>query len=261
MLRKLYDMKSDICYLCGKVGADSKDHVPPKGLLPESQYGKYQRITIPAHRTCNSAASGDEEYVRDLLIMEAEALNLPKHELITTKVWRAWARPGGFKRYSSIIKTAVPVGLVTGSGLYAGRAIGVQPDVDRIKSVGRKIVKGIIYYDAGALIDERHLPISLVRRQDLSEIRSKDAQNPFWLGLSSSCCLHDMCADTVAIRRFYEGVPIQGGTNIVAAFAVVLWNCVMLTCTGFSIENINKKDFKFAINADNWQRSEGLQNS
>src|SRR5256885_2852202 len=132
-------MTGAICYLCGRPGADSKDHVPPKGLLPKAQYGRYQRITVPAHRKCNSATSDDEEYVRDLLVMEAEALNLPKHDHLTPRVWRAWARPGGFKRYKSIIETAVPVSLKSESGIYAGRAIGVRPSVERIKSVGRKI--------------------------------------------------------------------------------------------------------------------------
>jgi hypothetical protein len=250
-------MKKSICYLCGKPGADSKDHVPPKGLLPESQYGKYQRITIPAHRSCNSSSAGDEEYVRDLLIMEAEAHGLPKHELVTPKVWRAWTRPEGFKRYSSIIKTAVPVELVTVNGIYAGRAIGVKPDVERVKSIGRKITKGMIYHDAGVFLERSDMPIAILQRRDLPELKKRDSNNPFWIGLSSEHCLHDMCADTVAIRRFYEGVPCQTGTSIIASFAIVLWNCVLLTCIEFPIERINKKKFKFAINTvDIWQRCE-----
>lgn len=248
-------MENTICYLCGKPGADSKDHVPPKGLLPEPEYGRYQRITVPAHSTCNSAASGDEEYVRDLLIMEAEALNLPKHEKLTPRVWRAWARPGGLARYKSIIKTAVPVSLKTGSGVYAGKAIGVIPDLERMKSVGRKIVRGTIYHDAGAIVGSV-LPVSVCGRSDIEELRARDAHEPFWIGLSSKHCRHDTCADTVAIRRFYEGIPRNGGVAITASFAISLWNCVMLACIEFPLADAGKKDFSFAINTiDVWKNN------
>lgn len=249
-------MKSAICYLCGKPGANSKDHVPPKGLLPEAQYGQYQRITVPAHRDCNSASSEDEEYVRDLLVMEAEALGLPKHENLTPRVWRSWARPGGVKRYQTIVNTAVPVHLKTQSGIYAGKAIGVRPDVERIKSVGRKIVQGMIYHDAAAIIDVSHMPIGVCGKGDIDELKARDAHEPFWKGLSSVQCRHDMCADTVAIRRFYEGVPCGDDVVIVASFFIVLWNCVMLAYLEFPLDAIGKKDFTFSINTvDVWQHA------
>ncbi|PYS47964.1 MAG: hypothetical protein DMF68_14560 [Acidobacteria bacterium] len=255
-LEGIMSRKNTICYLCGEPGADSRDHVPPKGLLPEFQYGKYQRITVPAHRKCNSATSDDEEYVRDLLIMEAEALHLPKHELITPKVWRSWSREAGFKRYSSIIRTAVPVNLITESGIYVGKALGVRPNIERIKSVGRKMVKGMICYDTGAIIGSCEIPIGLVPSRDLPELRSKDAKDPFWIGLSSDCCLHDICADTVAIRRVYEGIPMEGGHGIVVRFAILLWTLTLLSGVVFPMDAIRRKNFRFAINLtiDAWQR-------
>jgi len=249
-------MNSTVCYLCGKPGANSKDHVPPKGLLPESQYGQYQRLTVPAHRECNSSTSDDEEYVRDLLIMEAEALDLPKHEKLTPRVWRSWARPGGFKRYKSIVNTAVPVILKTESGIYAGKAIGVRPDVERIRSVGRKIAQGMIYHDAGAIVDVAQMPLSVLEKREIAELRDRDAQEPFWIGLNSKHCRHDACADTVAIRRFYEGVPRDGDEVIIASFVIMLWNCVMLACIEFPLDAIGNKEFSFAINTvDVWKHA------
>jgi hypothetical protein len=249
-------MSSTVCYLCGKPGANSKDHVPPKGLLPESQYGQYQRVTVHAHRECNSSTSDDEEYVRDLLIVEAEALDLPKHEKLTPRVWRAWARPGGFKRYKSIINTAAPVSLKTESGIYAGKAIVVRPDVERIRSVGRKIAQGMIFHDAGAIVDAAQMTVSVLQKRDIPDLRSRDAQEPFWIGLNSEHCRHDMCADTVAIRRFYEGVPRDGGVVIVASFAIMLWNCVMLACIEFPSSAVGNKKFTFGINTvDVWKHA------
>jgi hypothetical protein len=187
--------------------------------------------------------------------MEAEALGLPKHEAITPKVWKSWSRAPGFKRYSSILKTGVPVNLMTKGGLYAGRALGVQPDSERIRSVGRKIVKGMVYHDAGAVIAGCEIPIGIVPSRDLQELRTKDAEVSYWIGLGSECCLHDMCAETVAIRRLYEGIPTEGEPAIVARFAIMLWTIVLIAEVVFPMSAIRKKGFKFAINVtvDAWR--------
>lgn len=249
-------MRDKICYLCGKEGADSDDHVPPKCLLPESQYQKYQRITIPAHIKCNSITSSDEEYVRDMLIMEAKALNLPKHELITPKVWRAWQREPGFKRYSNIIKTAIPINLQTKSGIFAGKAISVKPDIARFENVGRKIIKGMIYHDTGAICNMDNLPIVTMTSEEMVKIREKDDDNPFWIGINSENCLHNMCADTIAIRRFYECINNNNTNFIIASFVIMLWNCVFLSSLEFPLDVIKNKKFKFCINTNNWVYTE-----
>jgi 5-methylcytosine-specific restriction endonuclease McrA len=44
--------QSDICYLCGKPGADTVDHVVPLSVAPERAHDKTN--LAPAHRSCNS---------------------------------------------------------------------------------------------------------------------------------------------------------------------------------------------------------------
>ena len=87
--------KSHICYLCGKAGADSKDHVPPQSLLPP-ETDSQQRITVTAHRACNSAPAADEEYVRDLLMPEAMQFGYQDAEKPYRKTWQAWSKPAGW---------------------------------------------------------------------------------------------------------------------------------------------------------------------
>ena len=58
--------RSRLCYLCGKAGADSRDHVPPRGIFPKLPRGNL--ITVPAHEACNKAFSEDDEAFRNAII-------------------------------------------------------------------------------------------------------------------------------------------------------------------------------------------------
>jgi len=59
--------KNKQCYLCGEWGADSRDHIPPKGIFRKNPEG--QLITVPAHKKCNSKFEKDDEYFRNYVIM------------------------------------------------------------------------------------------------------------------------------------------------------------------------------------------------
>lgn len=240
-----------ICYLCGKLGADSKDHVPPKGLLPAGNYRGQQRITVPAHKSCNSSASGDEEYLRDVLIQEAALLNLPEASTLSDKVWRAWSK-SGWNRYQRFLENARLVQLRTPSGIYAGRATAVNVDRDRVKAVGIKIFRGIVYHDTGAFLGETDPGIAILSVHDAWEEREKSAHQPFWTGMSSNYCHHDAFADSVVLRRFYEALPTADGTMIAAHVAVVLWNLFCVCSTVFPLATASRKDLRLAIDTNIW---------
>ena len=58
------------CYLCGKEGACSRDHVPPKSLFPKEvrKIIKKNLLTLPAHSSCNNSFHQDDELFRNLII-------------------------------------------------------------------------------------------------------------------------------------------------------------------------------------------------
>lgn len=58
--------KNRLCYLCGKEGADTKDHIPPRGIFPLKPKG--QLMTVPAHRECNAKFQTDDELFRNIII-------------------------------------------------------------------------------------------------------------------------------------------------------------------------------------------------
>jgi len=55
-----------LCFLCGKGGANTKDHIPPRGIFPIKPKG--QLITVPAHKECNEIFQKDDELFRNLII-------------------------------------------------------------------------------------------------------------------------------------------------------------------------------------------------
>jgi hypothetical protein len=247
-----------ICYLCGNPGADSKDHVPPKGLLPPgSNY--YQRITVYAHRACNSNESADEEYLRDLLIPEAIQYEMKGAEETYKKVWRSWSKPAGWKRYNEFMKNAFPIKTKTSSGIYTGKAVAVVPDRKRILSVARKIVKGIIFHDARAITKDDDMSLAILTIAEALEAREKDGHEPYWVALNSDACKHTMFADHIAIRRLYQGRGYEKGVVIEAHLAVMIWNMFVAASVLFPLKEVGNNKFQFVIDtaSGEWVRGEG----
>lgn len=58
--------RNKLCYLCGGNGADTRDHIPPRGIFPKKPSG--QLITVPAHKKCNEQFQNDDEIFRNLII-------------------------------------------------------------------------------------------------------------------------------------------------------------------------------------------------
>jgi hypothetical protein len=252
------DNKAIRCYLCGLPGADTKDHVPPKCLLPKNQTDMPQRITLPAHAHCNSGASSDEEYVRDLLAPEALEFGMPNSEDLFRATRRAWARPQGDRRRRSILRDARVIRKVTPSGLYIGKVLGVQPNVKRIKRVVEKIARGIIYYDTQAIVPAMELAQACIRFSEVPAERARSRHEPYWVALSSEHCIHQNWGNTVAVRRLYEGFPSHDGVMIVCHMGVMLWSRYFVITAILPLASIDRKDFKFAINTHSglWVKGE-----
>ncbi len=55
-----------ICYLCGKEGIVTDDHVPPSCLAPQADDSIFYKL--PAHKSCNNAFSVHESRFRDFVV-------------------------------------------------------------------------------------------------------------------------------------------------------------------------------------------------
>jgi hypothetical protein len=238
--------RRSICYLCGTPGADSKDHVPPKSLLPPPS-DACPRLTVRAHAKCNAGHSADEEYVRDLIVPEAIQFGFKDAEVAYERVWRAWSRDGGWTRYQAFLKDYQVIQVRTAAGLYAGNALGIIPDHDRLRRVGTKIVRGIIFHDSGAVIEDEGVALAPLPARELPAIKERDAQESYWRALSSPVCLHTVCGSSCALRRIYIGRPTGDGILLEAHFAIVIWTVAFVASAAIPLASVTKKGFAFAI--------------
>jgi hypothetical protein len=83
-------MKKMICLICGKDGADSVDHVPPKGIfLVKSS----DLITVPAHVSCNKSSELDDECFRLAITTMALQHSQDAENLFDGKIIRRLQEP------------------------------------------------------------------------------------------------------------------------------------------------------------------------
>lgn len=96
--------KNKLCFLCGKEGADTRDHIPPRGIFPLRPEG--QLITVPAHKMCNAKYQKDDELFRNLIIGASYRTKEGKTAW-QKQVVESWkSNPGAKKELQDLLFTA-----------------------------------------------------------------------------------------------------------------------------------------------------------
>ncbi|HZZ80875.1 MAG TPA: hypothetical protein VFE62_20400 [Gemmataceae bacterium] len=138
-------MTSQLCAFCGNDDSDERlttEHFVPRALWDGAR-PPYTR-TVPVHDTCNRHFSGDNEYFRDVLVMEDGAKAHPEvQKLLKGKIKRKiHKRPGAIK---NALKNLQMREVRTPGGLYLGHAPSFSMDWPRIRRVLQNVMKGIFY--------------------------------------------------------------------------------------------------------------------
>jgi hypothetical protein len=131
------------CFLCGLPGADTRDHVVPKAFytppLPDDL------ITLPAHLACNRSTSKDEEWIS---IGLSAARPIPdKGDARYEKAKRSLLREEAPRLRQAFLDAMIPH-QSGGATLDLGNL--------RVRYVLAKIVKGLLFHQAGRLLTEHH---------------------------------------------------------------------------------------------------------
>ena len=146
--------KATPCYLCGKDGADTTEHVVPRclyvGSLPSDV------ITLPAHERCNKSTSRDEEVFRNHISAAIPPEN-PGHAL-WAKTWKAIHRPEGAGMQSAFYAEMLNGLAPDDDGVLRPSPVVARLKRERADWVLAKIVKGLYTSQTGDL-----LPSSKVR--------------------------------------------------------------------------------------------------
>ena len=126
------------CTYCGKLGAPTKDHVPPKCLFPKSV--RQNLIRVPACEQCNNSAKLDDEYFRAVVSMASEDPD-------AIAIWKQRV----FKRSSPSFKARLigslrPAELRSEAGLHLRYGHSMKLEKQRIEDVVIRIVRGLLWF-------------------------------------------------------------------------------------------------------------------
>ena len=131
------------CVYCGLRPGITRDHVPPKSFFPKPRPSDL--ITIPACGSCNKDAGKDEELFLATFMFGEAGVSPAGKRLWNEKLHRMYRKNKGLRR--RIANSLHDVEIVTPSGLYIGRGLGVRLENERLEKVVSKIVRGLYYHE------------------------------------------------------------------------------------------------------------------
>lgn len=133
------------CVYCGKP-ATTRDHFPPKGLVPK---GTPNLITVPSCGPCNQGASADDEYFRMALVLRYGVAGHPAIPAVTETVLKGVYRPQARGFRAALEDSLCLVDVHSAAGVDIGTVGGFRVDLTRLVQVVSRIVRGLFYHENG----------------------------------------------------------------------------------------------------------------
>ena len=145
------------CVYCGVRPGNTRAHVPPRCLFPKPR--PLNLVTVPCCEPCRQTQTLDDEYFRNMLAMRVEVTSNPAAQQALKTVYRALARPRGWRTFHALVRSMRGIELRLPSGLYIGEATACDADLQRLDGVIHRMMLGLYWHE----FDER-LPHSHVTR-------------------------------------------------------------------------------------------------
>jgi len=122
----------------------SMEHFCPKCLW-EKGHRPARTKTLPAHKKCNESFAEDNEYFRDVLVLEAGAQQNCQgaRTVADGTIKRKIAERHGSLRKA--VNDLRPVPITTNSGVFVGVGPGYLIDMARVARVLKNVVRGVFY--------------------------------------------------------------------------------------------------------------------
>jgi hypothetical protein len=132
------------CAYCGAVGKITRDHIPPKGIfskpLPDDL------ITVPACPQCHSdETSKDDEYFRLALQVREGIENHPDVIKSRPVLLRSLEKPQKIGMVKGLLENIFLAELVSPNGIFIKNQWAIQTDMNRLRRVVTRIMKGLFY--------------------------------------------------------------------------------------------------------------------
>lgn len=136
-----------LCVYCDLREGTTEDHTVPNSVFPKPRPGNM--VKVPACLPCNGDKSKDDDYLRDMLLVdwENEAHPMAQGEL-KGKLIRAIGR-GQSHLIRDGRRTRRPTPVLSPVGLYLGTAPAIPIDQARINKMFERIVRGLYFEFSG----------------------------------------------------------------------------------------------------------------
>jgi hypothetical protein len=141
-----------LCALCGKREATTREHVPAQSLFPKPRPDNL--ITVPACTPCNQGSAADDEYLRTFFAMRREPIPSTTLDKVRAAVGRALTRPefpGLQERFArDVVFDWVPEP-EAGSRVLTLQTL-LKADMNRVLAVVAKNTRGVYYHVTGRVL-------------------------------------------------------------------------------------------------------------
>lgn len=146
--------RNDVCVYCGKNGAVTRDHVPPKCLfkppLPADM------ITVAACPECHDSFKLEDEYFRTWIAMRRDVFDGPSGDFLWQKTLRSLKAPEARAHRSMILSSLRQMEVHSEDGIYLGDAPGFQFPPSRPKATANRMLRGLFGYFMGHRVPDSH---------------------------------------------------------------------------------------------------------
>jgi hypothetical protein len=145
--------KSEICVICGKTKACSRDHIPPKCIFPKPR--PIDLITVPACSACNMKQSGLDEQFK-VFVGITVGYNLDGDKSYRQPVLRTLGH--NRKLRSEIISSMRHIIVQDPSRTIRQPAYAIPIKKEAHDTVIERIVRGLYFHHTGVFLGDRYHP-------------------------------------------------------------------------------------------------------
>jgi len=142
------------CVYCGRVGAMTRDHIPPQNLFPSPR--PTNLITVPSCQECNKGFDLDDEYFRLAVTTGIDKEAFQRESNLSVEAIKKLKEPSKINFARRMLASFSKKPVYTPSGLYLGQAGVLEIAPARVVSTVRRIIRGLFFHCSG-----RRLPTSV----------------------------------------------------------------------------------------------------
>jgi len=112
---------------------------------------------VPACQTChNDETSKDDEYFRLILHLREDLSGHPEVVKMREIIKRSLKKPEKFRLLKGLYETFQMADSVTPAGIIVGRQLAFKADMNRLRRVVKRMVKGFFFHETGRRVPDEY---------------------------------------------------------------------------------------------------------